>query len=226
MPVFRLTDDILFPRPSLAEENGLLAIGGDLSAARLVAAYRLGIFPWFSEGDPILWWSTSPRLVIYPESFRVPKRLARYMRKPLYEVSFDRAFEQVITLCATVKRPEEEGTWITKEMKEAYCRLHQLGFAHSVECWHGKSLAGGLYGVALDRVFFGESMFTIMPNGSRIALASLVHHLKKENFRLIDCQMKTDHLLRYGACEISGEEFRAHLREFVRTTIPEGKWTQ
>jgi len=204
MPVFRLTEDIVFPRPTLAEENGLLAVGGDLTPTRLLEAYRLGIFPWYSDGDPILWWFTSPRFVIYPEQFRIPKRLVRYMKKPLYKVTFDTAFDQVITSCASINRTHEEGTWITDEMKAAYSRLHSLGFAHSVECWHGTILAGGLYGVALDRVFFGESMFTTMANGSKIALATLVQYLKMNGFRLIDCQMRTDHLLQYGACEITG----------------------
>lgn len=224
MPIFRLTDDIIFPNPTLAEENGLLAIGGDLTPGRLLAAYRLGIFPWYSNGDPILWWFTSPRFVLYPDQFRIPKRLARYIRKPLYTVTFDKAFDRVITLCASVKRAHEEGTWITDEMREAYIRLHDLGFAHSVECWQGSTLAGGLYGVALDRVFFGESMFTIMPNASKIALASLVQYLNMRGVKLIDCQMETDHLHQYGACEISGRLFREYLKDYIKQVSPEGKW--
>ncbi len=224
MPVFQLTQDIIFPRPSLAEENGLLAIGGDLSPGRLISAYRLGIFPWYSEGDPILWWFTSPRFVIYPDKFRTPKRLARYMRKPLYRITMDSAFDQVIELCATVRTISGEETWITEEMKVAYTSLHDLGYAHSVECWQGDELAGGLYGVALDQVFFGESMFTILPNGSKIALATLVKHLKKKKFKLIDCQMTTEHLLRYGACEISGRVFRHHLKEYISKLSPDGNW--
>ncbi len=224
MPVFRLTDDIIFPRPGLAEENGLLAVGGDLSPARLIAAYRLGIFPWFSDGDPILWWSPSPRFVIYPEKFRIQKRLGRYMKKPLYRVTMDEAFDQVIESCATIRKEQGEETWITAEMKKAYQLLHKLGYAHSIECWQGEILAGGLYGVALDRVFFGESMFTRLSNASKIALASLVIYLKRRQFRLIDCQMMTEHLLRYGACEISGREFRKHLQDYILKTYPDGKW--
>lgn len=224
MPVFRLTEDIIFPRPTLAEHNGLLAIGGDLTAARLIAAYRLGIFPWYSAGDPILWWFTSPRFVIYPEQFTVPKRLARYMRKPLYTVTMDTAFDQVIASCASVKRADNEGTWITEEMQEAYKEMHRLGYGHSVECWHDTELAGGLYGIALDRVFFGESMFTTMSNGSKIALATLVLSLQKKGFRLIDCQMTTDHLLKYGAREISGQTFRHHLQKYIEHIAPQGKW--
>lgn len=224
MPVFRLTNDIIFPRPELAEENGLLAVGGDLSAGRLLTAYRLGIFPWYSDGDPILWWFTSPRLVIYPEQFRTPKRLVRYIKKPLYQVTMDEAFPQVIQACASVIRHEGEGTWLTAEMIQAYINLHELGYAHSVECWHEEKLIGGLYGVALDRVFFGESMFTIMSNGSKIALATLARYLTMQGYRLIDCQMKTDHLLRYGACEISGRKFRKHLKDYIQQLSPDGKW--
>jgi len=224
MPVFRLTEEILFPRPSLAEENGLLAIGGDLSPARLISAYRRGIFPWYSPGDPILWWFTSPRLVLFPETFRVPKRLARYMRKPLFTVTFDTAFERVIESCAAVRTMKGEETWITEEMKTAYLQLHQLGYAHSVECWQEQTLAGGLYGVLLDRVFFGESMFTLLSNGSKIALASLVIQLRRKNCRLIDCQMTTEHLLHYGACEISGRDFQRCLNTYIENVFPDGKW--
>ncbi len=224
MPVFQLTKDIIFPRPSLAEENGLLAVGGDLSPGRLISAYRLGIFPWYSEGDPILWWFTSPRFVIYPDKFRVPKRLARYIKKSLYQVTMDSAFDQVIEACAAVRTLQGEDTWITEEMKVAYSTLHDLGYAHSVECWQDDKLIGGLYGVALDRVFFGESMFTIMPNGSKIALASLVRHLTQRQCKLIDCQMTTDHLLQYGAREISGRDFRRHLKEYISKLSPDGNW--
>lgn len=224
MPVFRLTEDILFPRPNLAEENGLLAVGGDLSPARLIAGYSSGIFPWYSEGEPILWWFTSPRLVIYPEKFRISKRLARYMRKPLFRISLDEAFAQVIESCATVRTMKGEATWITEEMKMAYLTLHELGYAHSVECWQDDILAGGLYGVALDRVFFGESMFTKFSNSSKIALAALVLHLRKRGVELIDCQMTTDHLLQFGASEISGNEFSKHLRTLIQRLTPDGKW--
>jgi leucyl/phenylalanyl-tRNA--protein transferase len=224
MPVFRLTDDYIFPRTNLAEENGLLAVGGDLCPGRLITAYSLGIFPWFSEGDPILWWYTSPRLVIYPEKFRISKRLGRYMRKPLFRVSFDLAFEEVIAACADIRQNDGEGTWITDEMRDAYIELHRLGYAHSVECWHDDILAGGLYGVALDRVFFGESMFTVRDNSSKVALASLTAFLQKRGFRLIDCQMTTEHLLQFGACEISGSDFSRHLRKYIQKLSPDGKW--
>lgn len=224
MPVFQLTDEIIFPRPSYAEENGLLAIGGDLSPERIITGYRWGIFPWFSEGDPILWWFTSPRLVIYPHEFRISKRLARYMRKPLFKITIDEAFDQVIECCAATRTKIGEETWITEEMKGAYRQLHNLGYAHSIECWQDDRLAGGLYGIALGRVFFGESMFTEVSNSSKIALAVLVHYLKGKNFKLIDCQMTTKHLLRHGAREISGRDFLRHLNEFITTTSPDGVW--
>ncbi len=224
MPVFQLPDEILFPHPELAEENGLLAIGGDLSPERLVAAYKDGIFPWYSQNDPILWWFTSPRLVIYPGEFRIPKRLARYIRKKLFKVTMDTAFQQVITACANVRRNKEAGTWITKEMQNAYYELHLLGYAHSVECWYNKKLVGGLYGVALDKIFFGESMFSHMSNSSKIALATLVIHLKRKNFQIIDCQMTTEHLLQFGAREISGKKFQEHLATSITSTTPNGVW--
>lgn len=224
MPVFQLTEKIVFPRPDLAEENGLLAIGGDLSPERLIVAYRSGIFPWYSQNDPILWWCTSPRLVIFPHEFRVSRRLQRDIRKPLYRITADRAFEQVITACARVRTERQEQTWISTAMHDAYCRLHRLGYAHSIECWQGDQLAGGLYGVALGRVFFGESMVTILKNGSKLALAALVDCLKLKNFALIDCQMTTDHLVGFGAREVSRQEFQRLLNEHIKTLSPDGAW--
>ncbi len=222
MPVFQLTHKNLFPHPDFAEQNGLLAIGGDLKADRLVAAYRNGIFPWYSQGEPILWWFTSPRLVIYPEEFCIPKRLKRYIKKGIFTVTFDTAFNQVISACAE-SRPQQ-GTWITEEMQTAYCTLHDLGYAHSVECWQDGNLAGGLYGVALGKVFFGESMFSRLSNSSKFALVYLVNHLKENDFQLIDCQMTTDHLIQFGGREISGKRFQTHLDKFISTLLPDGVW--
>lgn len=224
MSLFRLTNEIIFPPPLLADDNGLLAIGGDLQPARIVAAYRLGIFPWFSSEDPILWWFTDPRLVIFLKEFRVSRRLTRDIRRSLFKVTFDRAFERVIASCAQIRTEKGEGTWISSQMQDAYCRLHDLGYAHSVECWQGEVLAGGLYGIALDRIFFGESMFTRVSNSSKVALAALVSRLKLANFQLIDCQMTTRHLVRFGAREISGKEFLDQLNLFIQTTVPGGKW--
>jgi leucyl/phenylalanyl-tRNA--protein transferase len=224
MSLFQLTDEIIFPPPLLAEKNGLLAFGGDLQPSRLVAAYRSGIFPWFSSGDPILWWFTDPRLVLFLEEFKVSRRLARDIRSARFTVTFDRAFAQVMASCAMVRTEEGMETWISREMLDAYCQLHELGYAHSVECWQGEILAGGLYGIALDQVFFGESMFSRVSNSSKVALAALVSRLKLANFKLIDCQMTTQHLLRFGARELSGTEFLDQLSTFIQTTVPDGKW--
>ncbi|ADW18724.1 leucyl/phenylalanyl-tRNA/protein transferase [Desulfobulbus propionicus DSM 2032] len=224
MPVFRLTDDLLFPAPEFAEDDGLLAVGGDLHPARLIMAYSLGIFPWFSEGDPILWWSPAPRLVLFPEEFHLPKRLKRTLNAGAFTVTADTAFSQVIAGCATAAGRRENGTWITGAMQQAYCRLHALGFAHSIECWRDGQLAGGLYGVCLDRIFFGESMFTRMTDASKVALAALVEQALHRDIAMIDCQMTTDHLLRFGAREISREAFQARLDQYIDACLPQKKW--
>lgn len=207
MPIFQLTDAPVFPHPSLAEENGLLAVGGDLSLQRLLAAYSNGIFPWYSEGEPPLWWFTSPRLVIFPAEFKVSKRLARTLRNTNFQISFDQDFARVISSCAAVRKESGEGTWISTDMQKAYGKLHQAGYAHSVECWLDGELAGGLYGVKLGNVFFGESMFTKISNGSKAALVALVANLQQQGVALIDCQMTTSHLVTFGAREIEGSEF-------------------
>lgn len=224
MAVYQLTDKLLFPPAELAERDGLLAIGGDLSPERLLLAYSSGIFPWFSEGDPILWWAPSPRLVIFPDEFRVSRRLARIVRQQKFSVSLDRAFDRVITACATIAERSRKGTWITGEMIDAYCRLHDLGFAHSVECWLDQELAGGLYGVSLGGVFFGESMFSRDANASKVALVSLVNRLLEWDFDLIDCQMKSAHLMQFGAREIPGNEFRKLLAKSLARPTKTGKW--
>ncbi len=224
MPIFRLTSQIRFPHPEFAEDNGLLAIGGDLSPKRLLSAYCQGIFPWYGEGDPILWWFTSPRLVLFPEEFRIPRRLVRYARNSNITITRDQAFIQVIENCATVRTETGDSTWITPAMQAAFIELHRLGFAHSIECWQGGRLVGGLYGVALDRVFFGESMFSRTSCGSQYALIALVNYLKREKFKLIDCQMTTNHLLRFGAREISGKEFQNLLKENIRKIVPHENW--
>jgi leucyl/phenylalanyl-tRNA--protein transferase len=226
MSVFQLTDTIRFPPPQLAEPNGLLAIGGDLQPTRLVEAYRQGIFPWFSDGDPLLWWHPSPRLVLFPEELKIAKRFARELRKSPFTIRFDGDFEQVIEECAHSRTSKGEATWITLEMREAYIKLHKLGYCHSVECWQDGRLAGGLYGIALDRVFFGESMFTKVTNASKFALVALVEKLLKKGFRLIDCQMTTPHLVSLGAREISGAVFQDLLKRYIRTVQPGGIWNQ
>ncbi len=224
MVLFQLTNEIRFPPPKLAEPNGLLAIGGDLEPARLIEAYRNGIFPWFSDGDPVLWWFTSPRLVLFPNEFRISKRLAREIRKDLFTIRFDTDFEQIIDKCGSCRTDNGEETWITSEMKDAYCTLHDLGFCHSVECWQNKTLVGGLYGLYLDRIFFGESMFSDISNGSKFALVALVRKLIDTGCKVIDCQMTTAHLLSFGAREISGEDFQDLLRRYIKNTVSHGKW--
>ncbi|MBV5316999.1 MAG: leucyl/phenylalanyl-tRNA--protein transferase [Desulfobulbaceae bacterium] len=224
MPVFRLTDTLLFPNPEFAEPDGLLAIGGDLSPARLIMAYSQGIFPWFSEGDPILWWSPAPRLALFPPEFHLPRRLRRTIASGTFTVTADTAFATVVAACATASGRSEKGTWITPAIQQAYCQLHELGFAHSIECWQEGQLAGGLYGICLDRIFFGESMFTKVSDGSKVALATLVQQALQRNIALIDCQMTTEHLLRFGAREIPREVFQAQLDEYIDRCLPQQKW--
>jgi leucyl/phenylalanyl-tRNA--protein transferase len=224
MPVFRLIDEPIFPSPELAEPDGLLAVGGDLHPVRLVTAYSMGIFPWFSAGDPFLWWSPVPRLALYPAEFHLPRRLKRLLASNAFIVSADTAFAEVIAGCAIAPRRRENGTWITAEMQQAYIRLHKLGFAHSIECWQDGQLAGGLYGVCLDRIFFGESMFARIANASKVALATLVQHTLRLGIILIDCQMTTSHLLRFGARELSRETFQAQLRAGIDQCLPQEKW--
>ncbi len=224
MPVFQLTNEIIFPPADFAEPDGLLAIGGDLSAPRLITAYRQGIFPWYSEGDPILWWSPAPRLVLLPEQFHLPRRLGRTIRKQVFKVSADTAFADVISNCASLRRESGEETWITEEMIHAYIHLFELGFAHSVECWYEGELAGGLYGVCLDRIFFGESMFSRKRDASKVALATLVRFAEEIGIRAIDCQMSTAHLLRFGSREMERQEFQEILDQFIQTIAAQKKW--
>ncbi|MFZ5759892.1 MAG: leucyl/phenylalanyl-tRNA--protein transferase [Thermodesulfobacteriota bacterium] len=223
--IFGLTDDLIFPPPYLAREDGLLAVGGDLSVERLLLAYSQGIFPWYGEEDPILWWAPDPRLVLEPAAFHLPRRLARMIRQGVFRVSCDTAFAEVIHSCSRPRPGKEQGTWLVPEMQEAYIRLHLAGHAHSVECWQGEELVGGLYGVALGRIFFGESMFSQVSNSSKVALAHLVDLLRQWEFDLIDCQMTTGHLIRLGAREIAGHEFYARLERAVAVPVRPGSWT-
>ncbi len=200
---------------ALKEPNGLLAVGGDLSPRRLIAAYARGAFPWYATGEPVLWWSPDPRMVLFPQELRVSRSLEKRLRQRDYEVRFDSAFRAVIEACAQTPRPGQDGTWIVPEMVEAYCRLHALGHAHSVETWMDGRLAGGLYGVAIGRMFYGESMFHHVADASKIALVHLVRDLAGHGFGMIDCQMRTAHLARFGAREIPRAEFAARLAELV-----------
>ena len=225
MPVYRLPGDPrLFPDPRHAEPDGLLAVGGDLSPERLLAAYSRGIFPWYSDPSPILWWSPDPRLVIEPASIHVPRSLERTLRRGHFEVTADRAFGAVIRRCSEKGRPGQDGTWITPEMVEAYEALHRLGFAHSFEAWEGGALAGGLYGVSLGAAFFGESMFADRPDASKVAFVRGMRFLEARGVTLVDCQVTTEHLRRFGAEEIPRREFLARLaRAIDRPTTP-GPW--
>jgi leucyl/phenylalanyl-tRNA--protein transferase len=221
MPIFKLSDYIIFPPPELARYDGLLAVGGDLTPARLLLAYEMGIFPWYTEDDiDILWWAPDPRLILELDEFHISRRLQREMRKNIFQVTFDQSFGEVINCCAT-SRPE---TWIIPKMQTAYCRLHELGYAHSVECRLDNQLVGGLYGVSIGGVFFGESMFSRVTNSSKIALAGLVARLKEWNFDFIDCQVKTDHLISLGAREIPGPMFFNRLQSSVRRPSRRGSW--
>jgi leucyl/phenylalanyl-tRNA---protein transferase len=224
MPVYALDDKIIFPDPRLARGDGLLAVGGDLSAERLLQAYSRGIFPWYSDGDPILWWSPDPRMVLYTEKFKVSKSLAQVLRNKNYEVRFDTAFEDVIEQCSKVPRFGQGGTWITKEMKKAYIDLHRRGFAHSVETFIYGKLAGGLYGVSLGKAFFGESMFYVEKDASKIALYFLIEKLKEWEFHFIDAQVETAHLKRLGAENITKEEFLTMLKEALQYPTIKNNW--
>jgi leucyl/phenylalanyl-tRNA--protein transferase len=209
---------------ALEEPNGLLAAGGDLSAARLLDAYAHGIFPWFSEEDPVLWWSPDPRMVITPPRLHVAKSLRRVIRSGRYTVTLDGDFRGVMAGCAEPRR-DHDGTWITGDMVEAYSDLADLGYAHSVEVWAGGELAGGLYGVALGRMFFGESMFSRQPDASKVALVSLVQQLERWGFEMIDCQMSTPHLASMGAYEMPRAEFLRRLRRLIVLPPPPLPWT-
>jgi leucyl/phenylalanyl-tRNA--protein transferase len=207
---------------ALTDPDGLLCVGGDLSPARLLAAYRRGIFPWFSEGQPILWWSPDPRTVLYPAEFKVSRSLAKTIRNRGFAVSVDRAFAEVMAHCAD-ERLRPEGTWISPQMRAAYQRLHELGLAHSYETWDGGRLVGGLYGVELGRVFFGESMFSLERDASKVALAALVRAMIEHDGRLIDCQVASAHLESLGARSIPRRQFVRELAEAVpavRSGVP------
>ncbi len=224
MPVFRLSDEHIFPPPRLAEDSGLLAIGGDLSESRLLLAYSMGIFPWYADDDPILWWSPDPRLVLFPGELKISRSLRQTIKKQIFKVTLDTAFEEVIGQCASVHRKDGGGTWITDEMKEAYIRLHQSGYAHSVEAWADQKLVGGLYGISLGSAFFGESMFTKKSNASKVAFISLVQQLVKWNITLIDCQLTTPHLLSLGSREIPRNKFLTMLKSALLKPAKKGKW--
>jgi leucyl/phenylalanyl-tRNA--protein transferase len=220
--------DITQPFPpaerALKDPNGLLAAGADLSPRRLLEAYSNGIFPWYAEGEPILWWSPDPRMVLFPEELKIARSLDKTLRNTAYEIRFDHSFDAVVQACAG-PRPGQPGTWITAEMHAAYHRLHELGYAHSVETWLEGSLAGGLYGVALGGVFFGESMFARRRDASKLALVALVKKVSREGYGLIDCQLPTAHLATMGARPIPRRDFLRRLGELIHYAHPPGSWS-
>jgi leucyl/phenylalanyl-tRNA--protein transferase len=223
MPVFKLDDRLEFPPADLADD-GLLAVGGDLRPERLILAYSRGIFPWYEDGLPILWHSPDPRMVLEPDRFRIPTSLRKTMRKRPYRLTLDTAFPAVIEACARAPRPGQDGTWITAEMREAYVRLFRLGLAHSAEAWRGSELVGGLYGVSLGSIFFGESMFAHAPDASKIAFVTMVAELRRRAIDLIDCQVYTDHLARFGAVEWPRDRYLHALAQCLRRPTCRGRW--
>jgi len=220
-----LTDDAPFPpaESALKDPNGLLAAGGELTTERLLAAYRRGIFPWYSAGQPVLWWSPDPRMVLFPPELKVSRSLARVVRNGNHEIRLDHDFAAVMQACAEPRRGQD-GTWISAQMCAAYLRLHQLGYAHSVETWMDGELAGGLYGVAIGGMFYGESMFMRRRDASKIAMVHLVHQLEARGIKMIDCQMHTGHLASLGAREIPRTEFSQRLAELINYALPPGHW--
>ena len=221
-------DDFPPVATALREPNGLLCAGADLRPTRILNAYGQGIFPWFSPGQPILWWSPDPRMVLYPDEFRISRSLRRTLRRSQFRVSFDTCFDQVIDACASIARNGQNGTWITDAMREAYGDLHRRGFSHSVETWLDETLVGGLYGIAIGKVFFGESMFARATDASKVAFAHLVQHLRRHDFGLIDCQMRTSHLASLGAREIPRDDFCDAIRRLTALTVAGcgiGRWS-
>lgn len=220
LEIWQLDKTLWFPSPNLAlkEPNGLLAFGGDLSPERLLLAYEQGIFPWFNEDEPPLWWSPAPRMVLYPADLKISRSLNKRLKREEFQISFDTCFAQVINQCA-ISRQATTGTWISADIQTAYNQLHQQGYAHSVEVWQDKQLVGGLYGLALGGIFFGESMFSKVSDASKIALVKLSQHLQQQGFSLIDCQVYSDHLASLGAAQISRELFLHTLAEATAANI-------
>ncbi len=223
----RLGFDHIFPDPRYAMREGLLAYGGDLNPDRVLAAYRKGIFPWYNEGDPILWWSPDPRLLLYPDGFKISRSLRKKLRQKRFSVKLDRNFTPVMRHCAKIPRRGQQGSWILPEVIESYTALHLRGFAHSVEVYDGQGkLVGGLYGISTGRAFFGESMFSLVPDASKVALAHMVELAKIWNFDFIDCQIPSDHLIRLGAVRVDRERFLDELEQTQRSLGVHGSWRE
>lgn len=224
MTIYQLSNEPIFPHPDDAEPDGLLAVGGSLTEKRLIAAYASGIFPWYNEGDPLLWWSPDPRMVLFPEKFKISKSLKQTIKKNKFDIRIDFAFEEVIANCADIKRKNEQGTWITNEMQDAYIKLFHAGLAHSIETWEGNKLVGGLYGISLGSTFFGESMFHKRSDASKIAFYALCKLCLKWNFKFIDCQITNPHLLSLGAEEIPRADFLDLLNTALDSETIQGNW--
>ena len=226
MPVYRIPEDeLIFPHPELSAPNGLLGVGGDLEPERLLLAYANGIFPWYSEGQPILWFSPDPRCVLEPANLHIGRSLRKTLKKSAFRVTMDTAFDAVIDGCKDTPRPGQEGTWITADMRQAYSRLHALGHAHSIEVWSSDELVGGLYGVALGRLFAGESMFSRVSDASKTGLVWLVRQLQAWDFALVDAQVRTDTLTRMGAIELARTDYIESIADLVRSPGRVGTWT-
>ena len=223
MPIFQLTDEVIFPPVHLTSKSGILAFGGDLSPGRLLEAYRQGIFPWYSEDDPIIWWSPDPRFVLYLDELRISRSMKKVLRQGIFRITYDHSFREVVSSCQKPRR-KQKGTWITDDMLDSYYALHLLGFAHSVEAWYGEKLVGGIYGVSLGRCFFGESMFSLMSNASKAALIHLVKRLKGLNFEFLDCQVHTSHMESLGACYIPRSDFIDLLNVGLQQNTLRGNW--
>lgn len=219
MPLFALDKELTFPPVHLAEPDGLLAMGGDLSPKRLLSAYRNGVFPWY-EGETILWWSPDPRFVLFPNDLKIRKAIKPMLNRNEFEFSINKSFAEVIHHCKETKRPGQKGTWITDEVEKAYCKMHELGYGYSAEAWKGAKLVGGLYGIKLGKVFFGESMFSLTSNASRFCFIKYVEQLKKEGIQLIDCQVYTEYLESFGAGMINRKDFVGLLQKLEVFDIP------
>lgn len=208
-----LGKELIFPNVETASQEGIVAIGGDLSSERLILAYKSGIFPWYNQGEPIIWYSPNPRMILFPQDLKISKSMRKILSDNMFKITFNQNFEEVIVNCKTIKRNDQGGTWITDAMQKAYIKLHELGIAKSVEVWQNKQLVGGLYGVDLGNIFCGESMFSKVSNASKVAFIYLIKKLEKENYNLIDCQVYNDHLASLGAIEISRKEFIEFLKD-------------